>query len=121
MTLCTGRPGKFLLQHLFAVRGQLERCPQQVRRAAAHEHPLQKDLEMLVHPSDIGVDLQVQRDDLFFRVDLQGLVRDSTIDPVMDVKAGFGLLPHTAAAHVGLVPMMRAAEMGSTAPPVDSS
>ena len=47
--------------------------------------------------------MQIQRDDFFLGVDLQGLVCDRIVDPVMDVEGCFGLFPHTAAAHISLV------------------
>ena len=66
-----GRPYfAYALQHLCAVCGQLEGRAQHIRCAAAHQHPLQKDLEVLVHTADVRVDLQIQRDDLFVGVDL---------------------------------------------------
>ena len=87
-------------KHLGTICRQFEGCSQHIGRTAAHQHPLQEDLKVFVHAADIGVDLQVQRNDLFLGVDLQCLVCYCVIDPIMDVKGGFGLFAHTAAAHI---------------------
>ena len=53
-----------LSKHLCTVGRQLEGCPQHISSTTAHQHPLQENLKVFVHAADVGVDLQVQRDDL---------------------------------------------------------
>ena len=90
-------------KHLGTIRGQFEGCTQHIGSPAAHQHPLQENFKIFVHAANVGVDLQVQRDDLFLGVDFQGLVRYRIVDPVVDIERCLWLFPHTAAAHIGLV------------------
>lgn len=94
----------FQLSKNFGTVGrQLEGCSQHIGGPAAHQHPLQENLKVFVHTANVGVNLQVQRDDLFLSVDLQGLICHGIIDPVVDIKGCLRFFPHTATAHIGLV------------------
>lgn len=95
--------GGCTLKNLGTIGRQLEGCPQHIGSPAAHQHPLQENLKIFVHAANVGVDLQIQRDDLFLGVDFQSLVCHRVIDPVMDIKGRLWLFPHAAAAHIGLV------------------
>ena len=57
---CLTGPSK----HLGTIGGQFESCPQHIGGPAAHQHLLQENFKVFVHTANVGVNLQVQRDDL---------------------------------------------------------
>ena len=90
-------------QHLGTVGGKLEGGPQHICGTAAHQHTVEENLKVFIHRADICVDLQIEGNDILFGVNFELLVGDGVVDPVMNIKAGFGLFPHATAAHIGLV------------------
>lgn len=91
------------LQQAQAVDIQLEGQLQEFRRTAAEEHPLQKDLEVVHHGAEFGVDAQGEGEGAPLRVQCQLGTLGGIVDPVMDVEALMLLVAHPAAAHIGLV------------------
>lgn len=91
------------LQQAQAVDIQLEGQLQEFRRTAAEEHPLQKDLEVVHHGAEFGVDTQGEGEGAPLRVQCQLGALGGIVDPVMDVEALVFLVAHPAAAHIGLV------------------
>lgn len=51
-------------KHLGTIGCQFESCPQHISGPTAHQHPLQENFKVFVHTANVGVNLQVQRDDL---------------------------------------------------------
>ena len=74
------------LQQAQAVDIQLEGQLQEFRRPAAEEHPLQKDLEVVHHGAEFGVDAQGEGEGAPLRVQCQLGALGGIVDPVMDVK-----------------------------------
>ena len=91
------------LQQAQAVDIQLEGQLQEFRRTAAEEHPLQKDLEVVHHGAEFGVDAQGEGEGAPLRVQCQLGTLGGIVDPVMDVEVDGIPVTDPAAAHVGLV------------------
>ena len=95
------RPGGS--EQIESVDVQLEGQLQKLRRPAAQEHPLQKDLKIIHDGAEFRVDGQGQGDGAPLRIQLQIRALGGIIDPVVDIEALVFFIAYPAAAHVGLV------------------
>lgn len=109
------------LQQAQAVDIQLEGQLQEFRRPAAEEHPLQKDLEVVHHGAEFGVDAQGEGEGAPLRVQCQLGALGGIVDPVMDVEALMLLVAHPARRTSVLSARISAAATGLTGKAVGSS
>lgn len=76
---------KFSLKHLLSVDDQRKAQAQLLSGFSAHEHPIHKNLKILHHRADSGVNVQIQCQRLILRVDGHFGVGSGVIHPVVDI------------------------------------
>src|SRR3954468_22498566 len=85
------------------VDDEREVAVEELGRPAAEHHARQEDLEVLHDRSDLGVDLQLQGDELLFSTHLYFGGGRRVVHAVVDVERRRLRVPHPAAMHVALV------------------
>src|SRR2546421_5877525 len=91
------------LEESGVVDDEREIAMEELGGAAGQHHARQEDLEVLHDGRDLGVDRELEGDELFLAADLDLRGRDRVVDAVVDVERRRFGVPHAAPVDVALV------------------
>ena len=101
------------LKNFASIDCQPELGAQHLGRFSAHHHPAQENIKILIHGADAFIHLQIQGNDILFRIHLQGGTGNRIIHPVMDIRDIRLAVTDAALMGVGFVPQrQRCADIG---------
>lgn len=88
---------------LVSIGRHLEPQPQYFRGSFAHEHPVQEDLKIVDHGTDILIQFDFQGDDFFVGIDMKLIGEGCIVYGIVFVKGLRYGIAYPVPAHIGLI------------------